>query len=345
MAGLAACPAAASLLNRIEDVMPTIRSAAFAVAAGLVATLAVPVPSTQAQQWPQRPVKFIVTLGAGSGIDIGTRLFADRLSKRWGHPAVVENRPGGDAQVAISAVLSANDDHVLLASPSSSFTAHTHMYKNLSYKPEDLVPIARISNTIIAMAVPASLDVKSLADFVALARAKTGELNYAGTTGTIDFLFAGFLKNANLNISKVPYRNQVEAANDLATGRIHINETAYAIVQPRVQAGTVKVVAITNSARAPVLPDIPTVNEAGFPDLNLDGLNGFLGPASMSMELRERIAADVRAVAAEDPVIAERLTLTGQIFNIGGPAEFHAAIEDQRSRVGKAAASLGSKPE
>src|SRR6185295_15879727 len=226
-------PAAASLLNRIEDVMPTIRSTAFAVAAGLAATLAAPVPSAQAQQWPQRPVKFIVTLGAGSGIDIGTRLFADRLSKRWGHPVVVENRPGGDAQVAISAVLSANDDHVLLASPSSSFTAHSYMYKNLSYKPEDLVPIARISNTIIAMAVPASLDVKSLADFVALARAKPGELNYAGTTGTIDFLFAGFLKNANLNISKVPYRNQVEAANDLATGRIHINETAYAIVQPR----------------------------------------------------------------------------------------------------------------
>ena len=324
--------------------MPGMKDAAVAIAASLLATLALTAP-THAQQWPQRPVKFIVTLGAGSGIDIGTRLFADRLSKRWGHPVVVENRPGGDGQVAISAVLSANDDHVLLASPSSSFTAHTFMYKNLSYKPEDIAPIARISNTIIAMAAPASLEVKSLADLVALARAKPGELNYAGTTGTIDFLFAGFLKNANLNISKVPYRNQVEAANDLATGRIHINETAYAIVQPRVQAGTVKVLAITNSARASTLPDIPTVTEAGFPDLNLDGLNGFLGPASIPMALRERIAADVRAVAAEDPVIAERLTLTGQIFNLGGPAEFHAAIEEQRSRVGKAAAALGTTPQ
>jgi tripartite-type tricarboxylate transporter receptor subunit TctC len=323
--------------------MTITKRSVLAIVASFIAALAA--PSAFAQQWPQRPVKFIVTLGAGSGIDIGTRLYADRLSKRWGQPVVVENRPGGDGQIAISAVLSANDDHVLLASPSSSFTAHTFQYKTLSYNPADLAPIARISNTIIAMAVPASLEVKTMADFVALARAKPGELNYAGTTGAIDFLFAGFLKNANLNVSKVPYRNQVEAANDLATGRIHINETAYAIVQPRVQAGTVKVLAITNSARAPNLPDIPTVTEAGFPDLLLDGLNGFLGPTSIPMALRERIAADVKAVGMEDPLIRERLTNTGQIFNLGGPDEFKAAIDAQRDRIAKAAAILGVKPE
>jgi tripartite-type tricarboxylate transporter receptor subunit TctC len=314
-----------------------------AIAAGLTATAVL--SPTHAQQWPQRPVKLIVTLGPGSGVDIGTRVFADRLSKRWGQPVVVENRPGGDAQIAINAVLSANDDHVLLTSPSSAFTAHTFQYKNLSYKPADLAPIARMSNTIIAIAVPAPLEANTLADLVAMARAKPGALNWAGTTGAIDFLFAGFLKNANLDMSKVPYRNQVEAVNDLATGRIQVNETAYAIVQPRVQAGTVKVLAITNSTRAPNLKDIPTVTEAGFPDLALDGLNGFLGPATIPMALREKIAADVKAVAAEDPTIAERLTQTGQVFNIGGPVEFNAAIEDQRSRIAKAAATLGTSPQ
>jgi tripartite-type tricarboxylate transporter receptor subunit TctC len=311
----------------------------------LAAALASVVPATPspAQTWPQRPVKFLVTLGPGSGIDIGTRLLADRLSKRWGQPVVVENRPGGDGLVAISAMIAAQDDHVLLASPTSSFTAHPFVYKNLPYKPEDLQPIARVSNTIIVMAVPADLPVKSLAELVALARAQPGKLNWAGTTGAIDFLVAGFLRTAGLSLSKVPYRNQVEAANDLAAGRIQLNETAYAIVRPQLQAGKIKLLAVTNGVRAPVLPDVPTVTEAGYPDLALDGLVGFFGPPEMPLPLREHIAADVGEVGA-DPAIAARLNDTGQLPNFGGPAEFHAAIELQRARVAAAAKELGIVP-
>jgi tripartite-type tricarboxylate transporter receptor subunit TctC len=296
-----------------------------------------------AQTWPQRPVKFLVTLGPGSGVDIGTRLLADRLSKHWGQPVVVENRPGGDGLVAISAMIAAQDDHVLLASPTSSFTAHPFVYKNLPYKPEDLQPIARVSNTIIVMAVPADLPAQSLTEFVALARAQPGKLNWAGTTGAIDFLVAGFLRNAGLSLSKVPYRNQVEAANDLAAGRIQLNETAYAIVRPQLQAGKIKLLAVTNSVRAPVLPDLPTVTQAGHPDLALDGLVGFFGPPEMPLALRARIAADVGEVGA-DPAIAARLNDTGQLPNFGGPAEFHAAIELQRARVAAAAKELGIVP-
>ena len=298
----------------------------------------------QQQPWPQRPVKFIVSLGPGSGIDIGTRLLADRLSKRWGQPVVVENRPGGDALIAINAVIAANDDHVMLASPSSSFTAHPHQYKSLPYKPTDIPPVAKISNTIIAIAVPATLEVKTLADLVAMARAKPGQLNWSGTTGAIDFLFAGFLKNANLNMSKVPYRNPVEAINDLATGRIQVNETAYAIARPQVEAGKLKVLAVTSSKRAPTLPDIPTVTEAGFPDLLLDGLVGFFGGPDMPLSLRERIAADVRAAGSGDPIIAERMNLTGQLLDLGGPAEFQREIDEQRKRVAAAAKTLGITP-
>jgi tripartite-type tricarboxylate transporter receptor subunit TctC len=313
----------------------------------LAAVLALVIPATPAQTqaptWPQRPVRFLVTLGPGSGIDIGTRLLADRLSARWGQPVVVENRPGGDGLVAIGAMIAAHDDHVLLASPTSSFTAHPFVYKNVPYKPEDLQPIARVSNTIIVMAVPADLPVKSLAEFVALARAQPGKLNWAGTTGAIDFLVGGFLRKANLNLSKVPYRNQVEAATDLGAGRIQLNETAYAIVRPQLQAGKIKLLAVTNSVRAPVLPDIPTVTEAGFPDLALDGLVGFFGPPEMPLALRERIAADVKEVGA-DPAITTRLNDTGQLPNFSGPAEFHAAIELQRARVAAAAKELGAVP-
>src|SRR5262245_30672593 len=119
-----------------------------------------------AGDWPTRTVRFILTLGAGSGTDIGARLLSDRLTKTWGQPIVVQNRPGGDGIVAISAFVNANDDHVLLASPSSSFTAHPFLHGSLPYKPDDLAPIARVSNTMLAIGVPASLAVKSFADVV-----------------------------------------------------------------------------------------------------------------------------------------------------------------------------------
>ena len=310
---------------------------------GLIAPLVLSVMPAVAQTWPQRPVKFLLPLGPGSGVDIGARLLADRLTARWGQPVVVENRPGGDAIVAISAFVGAHDDHVLLASPTSSFTAHPYLHDNLPYKPSDLLPIARVSNTLITISVPASLNVASFERLVALAREQPGKLNWAGVTGALDFLFAGFLKSAGLNMTKVPYRNPVEAANDLAEGRVQVYESALAIVRPHLESGKIKPLAVTNSMRAPTLPDVPTVKEAGYPELTLDGLVGFFGPPEMSNALRERIAADIRAVVAADPVIGERLAATGQVLNLGGPAEFAAATEEQRARIAAAAKDLGIK--
>jgi tripartite-type tricarboxylate transporter receptor subunit TctC len=297
---------------------------------------------TAPRAWPQRPVKFIVTLGAGSGVDIGTRLIGDRLSARWGQPVVVENRPGGDGIVAITSFLSAHDDHVLLASPTSSFTAHPYLHDNLPYKAADLLPIARVSNTLITISVPASLQVASFADLVAMARAQPGKLDWAGTTGALDFSFAGFLQSNGLNMTKVPYRNPVDAANDLAEGRVQVYEAALAIVRPQLEAGKIKPLVMTNHARAPTLPDVPTVTEAGHPELAFDGLVGFFGPPGMPLDLRARIAEDVRAVA--DATIAARLITTGQIINLGGAEEFAAAIAEQRERLATIAKDLGLKP-
>ena len=153
----------------------------------------VPAP-TAAQAWPQRTVRFILPLGPGSGSDIGARLLADRLSKRWGQPVVVENRPGGDGILAISSFVAARDDHILLFSPTSSFAAHIYLHENLPYKTEDLLPIARVSNTLISVAVPIDSPVNSLAELIAAAKAEPGKLNWAGVTGAHDFGFAGFLK-------------------------------------------------------------------------------------------------------------------------------------------------------
>lgn len=314
----------------------------FAPALALIAVAAVTLLASAETKWPTRPVRFILTLGAGSGSDIGARLLADRLSQRWGQPVVVENRPGGDAIVAINAFVTAHDDHVLLFSPSSSFTAHPYLHDNLPYQPSDLVPITRVSNTIITISVPASLNVASLKELAAVARAEPGKLNWAGVTGALDFVFAGWLKQEGLNINKVPYRNPVDAANDLAEGRVQVYESAFAIVRPQLESGKIKLLAVTNSVRAPTQPNLPTVAEAGYPALTIDGLVGLFGPTGMPLDLRQRITADIRAVV--DPTIEDRLATTGQLTNIGGPEEFGKSIDEQRAKIAAFAKELGINP-
>ncbi|HEY1543084.1 MAG TPA: tripartite tricarboxylate transporter substrate binding protein [Xanthobacteraceae bacterium] len=320
--------------------MRTTRRDLFTLAGMAVAgALGAPSVLAQAPKWPQRAVKLIVPLGAGSGVDIGSRLLADRLSKRWGQTVIVENRPGGDGIVAIAAFVKAHDDHVLLSSPTSSFTAHPFLYGNLPYKPADLNPIVRVSNTVVGISVPASTDIKSLKQLFDLARKEPGKLNWAGLTGALDFLFEGFLKGENLDIRKVPYRNPVEAVNDLAEGRVQVYESAIAIARPQIQNGKVRLLAVTSTQRTPAYPDVPTVAEAGFPGLTVDGLVGLFGPADMPLDLRKRIAEDVRAVA--DKTVADRLGTTGQLMNIGGPEDFAKSIDAQRAQIAEMAKRLG----
>src|SRR5262245_52792837 len=165
-------------------------------------------PSTSppsGQLWPQRPVRFILPLGPGSATDIAARLFADRLAQRWGQPVVVENRPGGDSFVAIGAFLSANDDHTLLFAGLRTVTAHPYLHDKLPYDPREIVPVAGASNIVVAIAVPSASPPRSLADLVALARPQPGKLNAAAVPGITDFMFSGFLKNAGVNMARVPY--------------------------------------------------------------------------------------------------------------------------------------------
>ena len=310
-----------------------------AVVLDLAAAMAGASEARAQAKWPTRPVKFIVTLGAGSGADIGARLLADRLSRRWGEPVIVENRPGGDGLVAINAFVTAHDDHVLLYAPSGSFTAHPYSHDTLPYKPSDLVPIARVSNTIIVVAVPTALHIDTVAQLVAHARAAPGTLNWAGVTGLNDLLFAGFLAQEHLDMTKVPYRNPVDAAKDLGENRVQVYLPALTIIRPEVDSGTAKMLAVTNTTRAPAAPDLPTVAEAGYPDLTLDGLVGLFGPTSMPLPLRQHIAADIRAVT--DATVQDRLIKTGQTVNLGGPEEFAKSIDAQRATAAAIAKRLG----
>ena len=311
----------------------------------LLAALAALLPLTAgAQSWPQRPVKFILPLGPGSGADIPGRLLAERLQKRWGQAVVVENRPGGDGVIAITAVISAKDDHTLLYGPSSSFVGHPYQLDSMPYDPKELQPVARVSSTVVVIAVPVTMKVQSLKELMQMVKEEPGKLNWSSITGVTDLVIAGYLKGAGLEAVRVPYKNPVAGLTDLVEGRLHFYSSAYAIVRPQVQAGKIRVLGIQNRTRVPGL-DFPTVAEAGFPGLNFDGLVGLLAARSSNLPaaVRERIAADIKA-ELNDPAILERMTQTGQIVAPGTPAELAAAIDEQAGHLAAQAKTLGMKP-
>jgi tripartite-type tricarboxylate transporter receptor subunit TctC len=297
-----------------------------------------------AQDYPQRAVKFILPFGPAAGVDITARLLAEKLAARWGKPVVVENRPGGDGLVAISAFTSANDDHTLLFVPASTFTAHPYTHEKLPYDAQrDLLPITNVTTIVIALGAPVSLNVRTLGEFIALARAKPNTLNIAAAAGNSDLILSAFIKKEDLPVARVPYRDIQQAPSDLAEARIHLLMSSYATMLPLVAAGTVRILAVTSRKRVAIAADIPTVAEAGYPYLGLDSLIGIYGPRGMPMVQRESIAADVRAVVETDPTIASRLAVTGQVVDLRGPREFAAGIKQIRDQLAAIAQALGIK--
>jgi tripartite-type tricarboxylate transporter receptor subunit TctC len=315
---------------------------AAAAGAALSVTVALSSLVAQAQAWPQRTVRLVLPLGPGSGTDIGARIISDRLAKAWGQPVVVENRPGGDSVVAISSVINANDDHVLLWGPSAAFTAHPYTHAKIPYDIREIIPIVRVSNTLVVITVANSLKATTMAELAQRARAEPGKLNYASVTGLNDFLFQAFVKDAKLEMVRVPYRDAVQAATDVAENRIQAFSSAYAISRPQVESGKIRPIAFTNTKRAAIMPGIPTVREAGYPAMEFDGMVGVFGAKAVDAAARRRISADVRE-ALKDAIVIDRLTATGQVVNPGDSAEFIAAIDEQRQVAAGAAKILGIK--
>lgn len=302
------------------------------------------VGSASAQTYPSRTVKFILPFGPASGTDTVARMVGDQLAKRWSQPVVIENRPGGDGLISINAFTAANDDHTLLWVPVGIFAVHPFEREKLPYDADrDLLPIVGVTSLALAVSSPESLKTPTLRDFITLAKANPGKFNAAAASGNADFLLGFFLKSLGLDIAKVPYRDIMQGPNDLAEARIQLLSSSLAIVVPLMQAGKVRVMAVTSKQRMPSAPDVPTVAEAGFPSLAMDSPGGIFGPRGMPLAVRERIAEDVRAVLAADPSIAKRLEATGQVVTGQPPAEFAVGIKQLRDQLAAIAKLLDMK--
>ena len=296
-----------------------------------------------AADWPHRTVRLITPVPAGSASDFSARLFAERLSQRWGQPVIVENRPGADGVIGVSAFLGSDDDHTLLYAISAVVTVLPITHARLPYDPvRELVPISPTSDVVLAISASEQSSIRSLNDLVQMASARPGKLNWASSPGLPPFVVGGFFKNAKLDLAFVPYRDLAPVLQDLGEGRIDILVHALGVIMAQVQSGRARLLAVTSDVRVPLFPNVPTVTEAGFPELRMDGVVGFFGKRGMSDTLRDRIASDVRAIAS-DTVVGERLAAVGQAARAGTAAEFAALLDENRRRLADLAMTIDFK--
>jgi tripartite-type tricarboxylate transporter receptor subunit TctC len=308
---------------------------------GLIALSA----AVRAEPWPQRSVRLIVPFGSGSAPDVAARLYAERLNARWKRPVIVENRPGAEGLIGVSNFAAQRDDHALLFSPAAPISVFPFTHDKLTYDPaRDFVAISSGMDTFGSVSISASLKAGSLAEFVRLVQAQPGKFNWSAGGGAFPTLLAGFAKTADLDMVHVSYRDQSLAIQDLSEARIHVFATTLTALLPFAKAGKIRILSVTNKRRAPIAPEVPTAVESGYPELEFEGLVGFFGWRDMPAMLRDRISADVRAIAA-DPVVGERFAAAGQIVRGSTPAGFAEAIEEQRAKIGAIVRLVGrSKP-
>src|SRR5262249_22942522 len=264
--------------------MHALRLLACALGLALVVTPAVAQPQTQPQIWPQRTVRFIIPLPPGSGTDLSGRLLSQRLTERWGHAGGIENRQGADGIPAVSAFLSARDNHTFLLSFAGIVTFNHLLHDRLPYERADLVPIVPVVDNFLGVSATAGLKVRSIADLVTAARAQPGKLNWGATAGLPRYIMLALLKSAGLDMVEVAYRDFAPAYQDLNQGRLHFAATGVPTLVPHHRAGTAPLLFVTNRERSPQAPDVATVREQGHPDLTFEGTVGLYGTRDVTAE-------------------------------------------------------------
>lgn len=297
-----------------------------------------------AGSWPERIVRITTPSAPGSSVDVAARLFAERLAERWGQPVVIDNRPGADGILAVQAFLRASDGHGLLFTFPGIVTVVPLLHESLPYDPVgDLAPISSAAYDFLTVAVTATLPVSTLADLVAFAKARPGSLNWAAAPGAPYLTFLEFQRRAGFAMTHVSYRSSVLALPDLMAGQVQLTVVPLAAALPLARDGRIKLLAVTTPERAVAAPDLPTAIEAGFPELTVEAPLGFFGPKTMPMELRERIAAELRPLAS-DPAIVNRLTDLGMVARASTPAEYAAALAAQSAKWAALARMYGVRP-
>jgi tripartite-type tricarboxylate transporter receptor subunit TctC len=314
------------------------------VAAIVVAMLATSGLASAQSGFPTKPVHIYVPYAAGGGVDILARTLGDVVSRQWGQTVVVENRPGAGGVVASQALIQTPPDGYTLIVVASGHATNPFLYPKIPYDTfRDFTPISLLASSPNILLVRADSPFKSLADVIAEAKAKPGSLSFAHAgTGTSTHLAGELLKAlAKINVEAIPYKGGAPAINDLLGGQIplSINNGPESVGQ--IQAGTVRALAVTTAARAPFLPDVPSMSET-VPGYDTEVWWGLLGPGGMPRDLVEKISRDFVAALKTDAV-KERLAKLGAAPIGSSPQAFDAKIHADYDKWGPIIQAAGIK--
>lgn len=284
------------------------RLARTALLAGLALGMVVPVHA-QVPEWPTRPVRVLVIASAGGPTDLVARLISDGLSRRMPQRFVVENRTGAGGNIAASAVAHATDGHTLLFT-NTSHSVNRALYSKLDYDPvKDLTPVTVVAESPMVLMVPPGSPFRTVQDLVSRARAERLRYASAGNGGALQLVSLLFLHAAGLKMEEVAYRGSAPAVLDLAAGRIDMLYDAGITGFASVQGGQARALAVSAAQRSPVMPDVPTIAEAGFPGATFSVWQVMMAPSDMPEATRRALQAQVAAVLGDEATRNQLRTL------------------------------------
>jgi len=299
-----------------------------------------------AQAWPDRPIKFVVAAPAGSSIDVLARIIGDKLKDKLGQPVVVDNRPSAGGTAATDLVAkSAPDGYTMLMSFNGPLAFAPHLFAKLPYDPQkDLAPVIITSSQPNVLAVTASLPVHSVRELVDYAKANPGKLSYASVgNGSSSHLTMELLKTtAGIDIVHIPFNGSPPAVTATVQGETQV---MFAVMQPlqgQIQAGKLRALAVTTAKRFPLLPDLPSIAEAGYPGFEALAWNGVLVAAGTPRPIIERLNTEINAIL-KDPAVKSALNAQGFELVGGTPDDFAKLIRSESDKWEPVIRKTGAK--
>ena len=307
------------------------------------------IAAAQAQSWPSKPVRLVVAYPPGGGIDVLGRQLAEKLTPVWGQPVVVENKPGANTILATDAVAkSPADGHTILLTTDATFSINPHLYARLPFDPQhDFVPVTMLVLLQQLLVANPTLPANTLADLVRLAKEKPGAINYASYgSGSQPHLSGEMLKyKAGIDLTHVPYKGISLAVPAVMAGEVQLTFAGIATSMPQLKSGRIKPIAIGGMKRSPLLPEVPTFAELGFPEVETHAWFGLFVPAGSPQEAVQRIYRDTRAIIDEPQFRQKQLIDKGYEVAGSAPQEFAAYIRTDSEHRARAVQISGAKAE
>ena len=296
--------------------------------------------------WPTRPVRIVVPFAAGGATDVVARSLGKELGDMWGQAVVIENRTGAGGNIGAEVVAkSAPDGYTLMMASGSILTVNPHMYANPGFDAKkDFVAITNVASGPQLIVVNPNVPAKSVAELVALSKSKPEGVNFgsAGFGSQTHMAAESFVDAAGIKATHVPYKGEAPALADVIAGQIQFAVPNMAAAAPHVKSGTIRAIAVTSAARAPMLPDVPTVAESGVPGFENSGWFGLVAPAGTPKAIVDKVYTDT-VKALQRAELRDRLSTLGMAGVGNAPADFAKAIQDESERWAKVVKSRNLK--